>query len=49
MRDLGRPLNKRRSERGSIDFDLPEPIIEFDAEGRCRASPRRAHLGQPAD
>jgi len=27
-------LNKRRSARGSIDFDLPEPVIEFDPEGR---------------
>src|SRR6202035_4945451 len=27
-------LNRRRIARGSIDFDLPEPIIEFDPEGR---------------
>ena len=33
MRELAGRLNKRRSERGSIDFDLPEPVIEFDATG----------------
>ncbi len=27
-------LNKRRYARGSIDFDLPEPMIEFDESGR---------------
>src|SRR5215469_16623141 len=30
MRDLGEILNRKRERRGSIDFDLPEPIIEFD-------------------
>lgn len=34
MRDLALILNARRSRLGSIDFDLPEPVIEFDAEGR---------------
>ena len=34
MRELALLLNARRSERGSIDFDLPEPVIEFDAEQR---------------
>ena len=34
MRELALLLNKRRYSRGSIDFDLPEPIIEFDAQGR---------------
>jgi ribonuclease R len=34
MRDLALVLNKRREKLGSIDFDLPEPVIEFDAEGR---------------
>ena len=29
-------MNKRREERGSIDFDLPEPVIEFDEQGRMR-------------
>ncbi|HYL09213.1 MAG TPA: RNB domain-containing ribonuclease [Candidatus Acidoferrales bacterium] len=34
MRDLALLLNAQRVERGSIDFDLPEPIIEFDAQQR---------------
>jgi ribonuclease R len=34
MRDLALVLNARRRKLGSIDFDLPEPIIEFDPEGR---------------
>jgi ribonuclease R len=34
MKELALLLNKRRYARGSIDFDLPEPIIEFDASGR---------------
>jgi ribonuclease R len=34
MKELALLLNKRRNERGSIDFDLPEPVIEFDPEGR---------------
>jgi ribonuclease R len=34
MRDLALLLNKRRHARGSIDFDLPEPLISFDDQGR---------------
>jgi ribonuclease R len=34
MRDLALLLNQRRVARGSIDFDLPEPILEFDDTGR---------------
>ena len=33
MRDLARVLNKKRARRGSIDFDLPEPLLEFDEFG----------------
>ena len=29
---LARLLNTQRERRGSIDFDLPEPVIEFDAQ-----------------
>ena len=29
-------MNARREQRGSIDFDLPEPVIEFDDQGRMR-------------
>ncbi len=34
MKELALLLNKRRYARGSIDFDLPEPMIEFDESGR---------------
>ena len=36
MRRLAGLMNKRRSDRGSIDFDLPEPVIEFDENGQMR-------------
>ena len=36
MRTLAGLMNKRREERGSIDFDLPEPVIEFDELGQMR-------------
>ena len=33
MRELALILNRKRDRRGSIDFDLPEPLIEFDEFG----------------
>ncbi|MDP9054638.1 MAG: VacB/RNase II family 3'-5' exoribonuclease, partial [Acidobacteriota bacterium] len=33
MRELAEILQRKRYKRGSIDFDLPEPLIEFDAAG----------------
>src|SRR5665213_2730881 len=36
MRHLAGLMNQRREERGSIDFDLPEPVIEFDEQGQMR-------------
>lgn len=33
MKELALKLNRKRVKRGSIDFDLPEPIIEFDPQG----------------
>jgi ribonuclease R len=33
MKELAEVLNRRRYKRGSIDFDLPEPVIEFDEQG----------------
>jgi ribonuclease R len=33
MRELAMILNRKRQRRGSIDFDLPEPLIEFDEWG----------------
>ncbi len=34
MEELAKVLNHRRDERGAIDFDLPEPEIEFDEFGQ---------------
>ncbi|MBI1982917.1 MAG: RNB domain-containing ribonuclease, partial [Acidobacteria bacterium] len=34
MEEFALILNRRREQRGSIDFDLPEPLIEFDEHGR---------------
>jgi ribonuclease R len=33
MRELALLLNRKRAKRGAIDFDLPEPLIEFDEWG----------------
>jgi ribonuclease R len=33
MQELALTLNRKRVRRGSIDFDLPEPLIEFDEWG----------------
>lgn len=41
MRDLAEILNRKRVRRGSIDFDLPEPLVEFDEFGEM-AGVRRA-------
>jgi ribonuclease R len=40
MQRLAALMNKRREERGSIDFDLPEPVIEFDEQGQMRGVTR---------
>jgi len=40
MRELALILNRKRVRRGSIDFDLPEPVIEFDQEGMMRGVTR---------
>jgi ribonuclease R len=40
MRDLAMTLNRKRKRRGSIDFDLPEPIIEFDERGVLKSISR---------
>jgi ribonuclease R len=34
MKELALLLNARRNEQGSIDFDLPERVIEFDEQQR---------------
>jgi ribonuclease R len=40
MRDLAMILNTKRRRRGSIDFDLPEPVIEFDTFGLMKSITR---------
>jgi ribonuclease R len=40
MKELALLLNARRNEHGSIDFDLPERVIEFDDEQRMTAITR---------
>jgi len=40
MRDLAIILNRKRERRGSIDFDLPEPVIEFDEFGLMKSIAR---------
>jgi ribonuclease R len=37
MRELAMVLNRKRVRRGSIDFDLPEPVIEFDEHGLMKS------------
>jgi len=40
MKRLAVLMNQRRELRGSIDFDLPEPVIEFDEHGEMRGVTR---------
>ncbi len=40
MRELAMVLNRKRQRRGSIDFDLPEPVIEFDEHGLMKGITR---------
>ena len=44
MKKLAEVLNRRRYKRGSIDFDLPEPVIEFDEEGAMTGVRRSERL-----
>jgi ribonuclease R len=37
MYQLAQILNRKRVKRGSIDFDLPEPVIEFDDFGLMKS------------
>jgi ribonuclease R len=37
MYELALKLNAKRNRRGSIDFDLPEPVIEFDPDGNMES------------
>jgi ribonuclease R len=40
MYELALKLNRKRHKRGSIDFDLPEPVIRFDPQGNMAAITR---------
>jgi ribonuclease R len=40
MKQLAEILNHKRGRRGSIDFDLPEPLIEFDEFGAMKSVTR---------
>ena len=40
MHELALKLNRKRHRRGSIDFDLPEPVIRFDPQGNMAAITR---------
>ena len=40
MHTLALLLNKKRQRRGSIDFDLPEAVIQFDPQGNMAAITR---------
>ena len=40
MRELAMVLNHNAQRRGSIDFDLPEPVIEFDEHGLMKGITR---------
>jgi ribonuclease R len=40
MQELALILNRKREKRGSIDFDMPEPVIEFDEAGLMRGITR---------
>ena len=37
MYELALLLNAKRQRRGSIDFDLPEPVVRFDPQGNMAA------------
>ncbi len=44
--ELARKINKLRSRRGSLDFDLPEPEILFDIHGETMdIRPKQRHFG----
>jgi ribonuclease R len=44
MQQLAEILNAKRQRRGSIDFDLPEALIEFDENGLMKGVTRSERL-----
>ena len=45
MYGLALRLNAKRRRRGSIDFDLPEPVVQFDPQGNMQAIVRSERDG----
>lgn len=41
LSSIASKLLERRLRRGSLDLDLPEPVVEFDAEGHPTTATRR--------
>ncbi len=41
--EASRRLGRRRREKGSLDFDLPEPVVLLDPEGRMVGIENRSH------
>src|SRR5262249_343705 len=42
MRDLAMVLRKRRFKRGALEMTMPEPVLEYDPDGRVTG----AHFGE---
>lgn len=40
--ELARALRSRRLKRGALDFDLPEPVVKLNAEGKPESVTKRA-------
>lgn len=40
--ELSRILRSRRMKRGALDFDLPEPVVKLDKEGKPASVTKRA-------
>lgn len=40
--EVSRVLRSRRMKRGALDFDLPEPVVKLDAEGKPIGVTKRA-------
>ncbi len=41
--EASRRLGRRRREKGSLDFDMPEPVVLLDPEGRMVGIENRTH------
>ncbi|WP_263410657.1 ribonuclease R family protein [Terriglobus tenax] len=44
METLSRLLNQKRVRRGSIDFDLPEPVVQFNEAGEMQGIVRSQRI-----